>query len=303
MSRSATTICFLGVVLAGLLLPRAAAGAVTGEAVADPAPPVPFLLQHNGGHLEWKEGVANSLTGGIDIRYEAMLIKGERLDFMFGGHPASKQLVVDTAAFSPGPNGPVPDRVLLDNRTSQLPLIGFRGLFMPTGIAITRATAIDPLAPSRLTWRAVFKQPGYFSGELRSASGWQPFAAWAEEIEVVIRADLVGDSLANVRFAEVHVFGREQRDDAELKQQRKLARFDWLLKPLARPEALDAIDITGSDTWKKTVQGGLQTMKLTIEFDDQGSFTVYKPGGATLEYGSPPVNLRKRERSKLVPTK
>ncbi|MBA3685617.1 MAG: hypothetical protein H0W72_10315 [Planctomycetes bacterium] len=265
----------------------------TTPATVEPlAPPVPFLFRHNGGHLEWMEGVPNALTGGVELMYEAIALKGERLEFAFGGHPASKQLVIDAAALAPGPNGPSPDRVLFDSRASQLPLVGFRGLFTPTAIVITRITAIDPAAPNRLSWRAVLKQPGHFAGELKSRAGWEPFAAWADEIEIVLRADLVGDGLANLRFAEVHFFGREKRDG----QPRQLVRLDRVLKPLAKPEDLDGLEMDGA-------QYGLQTMKLTIEFAEDGSFGAYKPGVATTTYGTWPEDLRKRPRSLLAPAK
>ena len=275
--------------LLALLLPFALLGVdeVQPPTAVPLAVGVPFRLQYNGGQLALKPGEVSHLDGGVQAWYEQVHLHSQTLEWTQSILAGANVEVLETLRLTAGPESHAPDRVLLDTRASQLPLVGFRGLLTPAKIDVIR---LPSLATDQgvARWKVTLAHVGFFAGDLLTKTGWVPHAGWAEEIQIDVVANVGPAGIATPRFAAIHFFGHQ----APQAKDRVRCRLDRLLAPLARPEDL-------ATTPTSAVAFGYQGLTLTVAFDAQGRYDYTIPGQMTEQYGVVPGDTPLRMRSSL----
>lgn len=175
---------------------------------------------------------------------------------------ALKRLVLSRLLVESGPFGQDPKRVIIDSRECRLPTVGFRGLFKPTRVTVERQPQ-DPAAPLAVRFKAVLFEVGDFFGALRTDKGWEHYAGWAHDIEMIIRADIdpQQQEMGNLRLETLHFHGRPRvgevaREPAAIMRMKAAFSEERTAKSVVR----------ASET-----ESGAQGMLITLFLDEQGT--------------------------------
>ena len=252
-----------------------------------------------GATISFSDQEPSKLLGGVKIGYELAEVLCDHVHYWQSPLAGSKRSVLDHALFETGPDAYDPEHVIFDTRRSHLPGLSFRGLMTPARVEAVR----QPLEPEpdnlkdfetpRLGfWRAlppnlwpprqaVFRVQlhalGDFSGDLFTASGWAPYAGWADETEMIIVADITPIGLANARFRTIVLDGRAERDG----QPKKGAKLQRLKQSV--PDAKQVLKSELIDWW-------IQSSLLTIEFTPAGRLLRIETGHDTDGSGTPSLD-------------
>ncbi|TVR15004.1 MAG: hypothetical protein EA401_03530 [Planctomycetota bacterium] len=149
-----------------------------------------------------------SFSGGVTMLYERIRLQADRLEFwqrplLDDDESAWPQRVL----LLPGDDGPEPNRVHLDSRYSDLPIVSFTGLLRPRRIVVDRAPFSGE--PGELVlYRIVLEDVGHFRGELRLPDqGWRTVTGHAEHILIRLHAQRMSDGrMSEPMIESFHLF-------------------------------------------------------------------------------------------------
>jgi hypothetical protein len=255
------------------------------------------IIANGGSSYAVRAGDENFAKGGVDLTYEKVEIHCDTLRYWQTAVPEVKRLVLERGLLLAGPNGRDPERVILDSRMSELPQVTFRGLMKPAEVEILRQPP-DARLPSLVRFKVLLKKAGNWFGKLKTEQGWQPYAGWAEEVEMNLRADIdvKTKELINHRFDAIYMRGRPKSPT----QTRELALIIRLKKPLTEETPARTIP-------EDACKGSLAADTITILFDDTGAVWRVQTDGKSNSFGDPDLfdskPIEEPSRPELVPGK
>lgn len=176
-------------------------------------PPADAPFFRSGAQATWASNPEQptTATGGVEARYEGIYLHCDHLSLQYAQLPGTTVNVPNEGVLQPGAAGPADNRVVLDTRNATAPTIGFRGIFTPA--AVTMRRLIDAsLPPLQVNYQVDLPDAGDFQGQLKTQDGWASFRGWAESIQLIIAADVIGGSLANMRVVKITLNGRPGSD-------------------------------------------------------------------------------------------
>jgi len=167
----------------------------------------PFF--RSGAQATWSSDPAQptTATGGVEARYEGIYLHCDQLSLQYTLLAGSTANVPNEGTLQPGAAGPADNRVVLDTRNATAPTIGFRGLFTPAAVTMHRLTDAS-LPPMHVSYQVDLPDAGDFQGQLKTQDGWASFRGWAENIQLILGAEVVGGSLTNLRVLKITLNGR-----------------------------------------------------------------------------------------------
>jgi len=276
-----------------LLVLLLAQGLTAAEPEALPEP-IRIAVSATGG-VQYVPGGWSRLRGGVDVRYEEVEIRADHIEMRQSPVGAGTANLIDEVRVLPGPQGPVPDRVVFDSTRSQLPALGLRARLVPTKILGRRLPLADPLAPSAtvaageitpmpassattVRWLIELHDLGDFSSAIRNQATWIDHTGWADRLDLILVADVGPDGqLGPQRLERIDMIGKRS---APLRR----ARLTRLKQ--AVPERLGAreADTFAESMWfsiNLAADGSVQGLQTgTDTFGDlQGLAQPLLPGG------------------------
>lgn len=200
----------------------------------------------------------STATGGVEARYDGIVLRSDNLALRYALLAGTTFNIPDNGSLQSGPAGPADNRVILDTREATAPNVGFRGLFSPTSVTLQR-TADENLPAGQVHYSVTMPDAGDFQGLLKLPSGWSPYRGWADHIDLLIGADVVGGSLTNLHVLRITLFGRPAGSEGPERN----AEINRL-----RPEI--ALPAPGQPLTAEQVAGHNDARVIYIEFDAQG---------------------------------
>lgn len=196
-----------------LLLAAALIGADEVPPAAVPAPTL-ALSARGGTRLSMAPDRPSEAVGGVTLRYEQIVLEGDRLSYRLSKFPGASRPVLLNAEIAGGPAGPADGRVLLDSSASKLPQVAFRGVMRPRTVVVTRRDP-DPAAPTAVRFDAAIDDLGDMQGLLQTDKGERQHIAWAEK--AVLRYVATIDPAAAMgmgtpRLTDIYLYGRPASD-------------------------------------------------------------------------------------------
>ncbi len=200
-----------------------------------------------------------SLAGGPKITYEKIVLAADAMDFSQSTFPGTTTSVLDHGRILSGPDGPKPDRVILDTRLTELPRMGFHGLLTPVSAHITR---LEPEAKAPLVahYRILLTSLGDFSGDLRNGSEWLPHEGWADHGEIDAIGEITENGLSNLRPHSITLYGSDKQGDKPIRKA--------VVRRLGQQVQGKQADAAGAKD--KTVEMQAFGSKIVVLFSDDG---------------------------------
>lgn len=200
----------------------------------------------------------STATGGIEARYDGILLTCDNVSLRYAAIPGESASIPSDGDLLPGTAGPANNRVILDTRQATSLTIGFRGLFTPSSVNLRRI--IDGTTPTgQAHYHIELPDSGEFQGLLKLPDGWAPYRGWADHLELLVAADLVGGSLTNLRVAKITLHGRLASGDTPARN----AEINRLKPGIELPPP-------GQDVTSEQVAGHNDARIIYIEFDAEG---------------------------------
>ena len=225
-------------------------------------PPADVTFFHSGedGHATWSSDPTQPIaaTGGVKARYEGIFFHCDQLFLQYSPLAGTKENAPNEGSLKPGAAGPADNRVVLDTRKATAPTIGFRGLFTPAAVIMHRL-ADASLPPPKVSYQVDLPDAGDFQGQLKTPDGWASFRGWAENIQLVIGAEVISGSLTNMHIMKITLNGRPA---TEGRPQRN-AEVNRLKKDVVLPEPEHPLTA-------EMVSGHNDAKTIFITFDELG---------------------------------
>jgi len=245
--------------VAGLLL-VAAAVVLPGVETPPLQPPADAPFFKSGSTATWSSDPTQPSTasGGVEARYEGIYLHCDHLSLQYAPLTGTTTTVPNVGGLQPGAAGPADNRVVLDTRRATAPTIGFRGLFTPASVAMQRLIDAS-LPPMQVRYQIDLPDAGDFQGQLKTQDGWSSFRGWADSIQLIIGAEVIGGSLTNMRVLKITLNGRPTDGG----QTPRNAEINRLKADLTLPEPEQPLTA-------EMVSGHNDAKRIFISFDDLG---------------------------------
>ncbi len=273
---------------------------VQGLTAAEPeALPEPIRISVSAtGGVQFVPGAGgmSRLRGGVDVRYEEVEVRADHIELRLSPMAEGGVNLVDEVRVLPGPQGPVPDRVVFDSTRSQLPALGLRARLVPIKMLGRRLPLADPqvlsatvadgvIAPmpassaTAVRWLVELPDLGDFTAAVRTKTTWIDHTGWAERLDLVLVAEVGPDGqLGAQRVERIDLIGKSSPP-------RRRARLTRLKQAI--PERLGAreADTFAESAWFSLVlaaDGTVQKLDSGSDYfgDMQGLAQPLLPGGS-----------------------
>ena len=250
----------LAAVASGVFVCLSPALCAEDSTTLQPPPNVPYFHSGETGTAIWSSDPAqpSTATGGVDARYDGILLRCDQLMLRYAPLTGTTANVPSEGFLKPGPAGPADNRVVLDTREATAPNVGFRGLFTPASVTMQRLVDAT-LPPLHVRYHVDLPDAGSFQGLLHMAAGWAPYRGWADHIELLIGAEVIGGNLSNMRVLKIILNGRPATDAVPARN----AEINRLKPGQTLPPPEQALTV-------EHISGHNDAPTIFIEFDEQG---------------------------------